>query len=161
VSFSDILSQLGGGLGTAGAAVAGWVATQIREVKAAAEKAEAARAFVEAALARFRSELEALDTLKRGIKLEIENAQQHPYRGSSPFLPEPGAPSNGELGRRLDEVTRRLEELKSDITRERGARHALQAQLTADSREEERQWRETHQALGEIKAYFRLLPPPR
>ncbi len=176
MSILDALSQAGGALGTLGAGVAGWVATKIREVQLAAEKveqvaekAEAARVFVEAALARFRSELEALDALKRGIRLEIEGAKHYeggsPYRsGSSPFLAplEPGAPSNGELSRRIEAIERRLEELRQDIMRERGARHAMQHQLADDDREDERQWREIHAGLGEIKGYLRTLPlPPR
>ena len=97
MSILDALSQAGGWLGTAGAGVAGWVATKVHAVEVAAEKAIAARDAAEAILKLLRAELEALDALKRGIRLEIDNAKHthHDDARQSSHNFEPGAPTTG------------------------------------------------------------------
>jgi hypothetical protein len=161
VSVWDSIQQLGGAVGTAGGAIATYVGTQIREIKTSARKVAIARAAVEAALLKMRSELEALEVLKRGIKLEIEQAKHEAAsqitRGSGPFIVDPSAPSNGEIARRIDGIERRCEKIEAELIRERGARHALQHQLTEDGREDERQWREIVRDLGEIKGQIQTL----
>lgn len=160
MSLLDTINQIGGALGTVGAGFAGWVATKINEVKASAEKATYAADRAEQTLKRLREELEGMDALKRGIKLEIEQAiadATTPTRNSSPFLTEQGVPTNGELGRRLDEYVKRLEHMQGEILRERGARHALQHQIKTDDREDEQQWRELLRALATIQAQIEVL----
>lgn len=157
-AWQDVLQSIGGAVGTAGGAVATWVASKIKAAEEAATKAVAARDEALAVLKRMREELEALDTLKRGIRLEIDHARETsaPYRSPAPSTPfEPGAPSNGELGRRLDVFERTLENLRQDIMRERSARHAMQHQLVEDGREDEKQWREIVRDLAEIQGLLR------
>jgi len=159
MSLLDTLQSIGGAIGTLGSGVATYLATQIRVVREgakaaidAAARAEIAYRNAQAEAASLRSEM---DALRRGVRLELESfRQQEAPTGRHNLLAQDVQP---ELVRRLDELARRIEEVRSEITRERGARHTMQQRLNDEAREEERQWREIIRDLGEIKGELSAL----
>ena len=154
MSVTDLISQVGGTIGTVGSAVATYLATQIRTVRTATAAAKKAREGAEEARDSARSILTTIETLARGVRMELDHIKTESFR--TPVVPfDPHAPTPSEIGRRLDELSKRLEECRSDILRERGARHAMQHTLAEESREDEKQWREFHRILGEIQGELR------
>ncbi len=165
MSIFDTLNQIGGAVGTLGSALAGYLASKIREVKDVAkeakkerERAEDARKAVEGALDQVRA---LAETARRGVRLELDDRlsqlQLHHHR---PTIPD-GIMSAAQVEARLGEIHRRLDELKNDIFHERGARHKLQAQLSQESKEEERQWDSLKDTLAQLQTEIAIIKDRR
>ena len=165
MSVFDTLNQIGGAVGSVGSILAGYLASKIREVRDYAkdakkdrERAEKAREAVEGVLDQIRA---AADGVRRGLRLELEDRVPEIVSRSLAHLHRPtipdGVPSLHQIDVRFAELSRRLDELKTDILHERGARHGLQRKLEDESKEEERQWKDLHRTLAEIQTQIAVM----
>ena len=62
-----------------------------------------------------------------------------------------------DLQRQVREQQAKIEELRGDILRERGQRHALQQELAQSAREDTRQWNELQKLLGALETKVEIL----
>jgi type II secretory pathway pseudopilin PulG len=144
MSIFDTLNQIGGAVGTVGSAIAAYIASKLREARDQAgrarkerERAEDARRAIEGVLDQVRA---LAESTKRGVRLELEDR-----------LAQAAPMAQAQVEIRLAEIHRRIDELKSEVLYERSARKKLQEELSQESREEERQWKDLQHTLAQIQ----------
>lgn len=178
MNWGEVLGQIGAVVGAVGT---GAVGANIPRLKKGEKTAQKALTLAEEAISQFsafkvafRAELESLksdlDRVKRYRARAAQYAEDAPPRRASDSRPDLlTSVSVEELQRRNDqrmdelrakyeELRGRCDELRAELLRERGARHALQHELTKQQQEfskyvvgQGESWNEIHRTLGQIE----------
>lgn len=158
----DIVQKFTGALGVVGAGVAGEVFRRFRtaekSAKSALKKSSEALEKATTALAKAESLSGAFDDIRQAFRLEVDNIKQDIEERFRPFTRN-SRPDLFYDERRFDELKREMEklhqtiqEVKSDLVRERGQRHALQKDVQDLIKSEAESWRVIDRTLGRLES---------
>lgn len=156
----DFIGQFGNAVTDTAGVVGGGFATYVgkkfvsaeRNARRAIKIAEEAKRIVDKFEERFES-------LQQGVRLEIANFKNEMFHGQADGYRSASRPDLNaeEYERRFRDIQSRIEELRSDVNRERGARHALQKQIADEAREDSRQWLEIQKMVSRIDGAFEVV----
>jgi predicted nucleic acid-binding Zn-ribbon protein len=170
----DTIREYAGYLGVAGGGVAAEIYRRFRRAEALAKQAnkKAGDAIDKAneAITSTKTLAVTFDQLRHGFRLEvtqfkdeIENRINAIVRGSRPDQIFDQRQID-ELGKDIEKLHKICDELKQDMLRERGQRHALQKDIQERSQKEAESWRHLERTLGRIETTIEMLkthPPTR
>jgi hypothetical protein len=162
VSLFDTVSQIGSAVGAIGGTGATYIWHRFEASIAAGKKAlEVSKGAIEIAneatetakkaVKRVSEAEQHLEAFVRAVRAELDALKSfHPMRES----PIPGLYGAEELRREIGALR---EELRSEILRERGQRHALQSELAQTAREQVKSWMEMTTSIAELKGAWEFL----
>lgn len=155
----DVIREASAWLGVAGGGVATEVFRRFRSAektaKIALKRATDALASNEELKRRVDELAKTFESLRQGLRIELTNFEKdieerlrNYTRGSRPdqFFDE------RHIEDLIEKLDKRVEELKADILRERGQRHALQKDIQDYNRNETESWRKLERTLGQIES---------
>jgi uncharacterized coiled-coil DUF342 family protein len=134
----DLIRSYGGYLGSGSAAVAGYIFKRFRATETAALSASK---LAKELRDQFEDFKEKFDELRTGF----DTFRQVTERTSHSRI------ESDDVHRRFNELGDRLDEIRSSVLGERGARHALQKEFYEYVKGEAEQWKELHRSLGKIE----------
>jgi len=138
----EVVKEAGGFLGVTSAGAVGWAIKKFKTVESNASEALRASA-------RALELITQLEEKYRTSKTEVEAFRTKV--DSEHNLLQASQPDLDDLDRRFDDLQNRLDELRADILRERGARHALQKEFSDYIKGDADSWRALHRSLGQIE----------
>jgi hypothetical protein len=162
VSLFETVSQIGSAVGAIGGTGATYIwhrfeasiaagKRALEVAKSASETADHASKGAKKALERIAEVEEQIQAFVRAIRAELDALKSFPSVRESPV---PGLHGTEELRR---EIAALREELRSEILRERGQRHALQSELAQTAREQVKSWVEMTTSVAELKGAWEFL----
>ena len=158
MSLFDTVSQIGSAVGAIGGTGATYIwhrfETSIVAGKKALEVANEATETAKKSLKRVIDAEQHLEAFVRVVRAEIDALKSFPPMRDSRESPIPGLHVTDELRR---EMVALREELRGEILRERGQRHALQSELAQTAREQVKSWSEMTTAIAELKGAWEFL----
>jgi len=175
--FVDLLHQVSGWVGGAGAAAIGEVYRRFRSAekvaKAANETAETAlkaatelKPIVADTRKLFVENRTVFEQTRQGLRLEldqfrtevqkrfheVEEREMRLSRGSRPDVM-----SVEELQRQIDQLRSRIEEVKSEVGRERDQRYSIERDINESAKDEAKWKAELNRSLGSIETQLEIL----
>jgi hypothetical protein len=165
VSLFDTVSQIGSAVGAIGGTGATYIWHRFEASIAAGKKAlEVSKGAIEIAneatetakkaVKRVSEAEQHLEAFVRAVRAELDALKSFPPVREVRESPIPGLHGAEELRREIGALR---EELRSEILRERGQRHAMQSELAQTAREQVKSWLEMTTSIAELKGAWEFL----
>jgi predicted nucleic acid-binding Zn-ribbon protein len=143
----EVVKEAGGFLGVTSAGAVGWAIKKFKTVENNALEALKASGKALELIAKLEDNYRSSKTEVEAFRSKVDS-EHNLLHASQPDL--------DDLDRRFIELQDRLDELRADNLRERGARHALQKEFSDYIKGETESWRDLHRSLGQIEGRLEI-----